>query len=465
MKQKKQFKRYIPALLMGELNKLTYGRKDDLYVIIDLIHRKEIYFKSDYQNKYGFTEIPLQQFKELVPSCVHLKNGIDFLVDNKLLMKNNYYSIGVKSKSYRIPREYLGKTVPVIIEDVNINKRISAQIVKNKRSRVKNLEFAKTAYFKTFKVDIDGATQLITEKIVSEIKRLCFNLNINFSQSDIIDIIECRKGHEKKRLTLLLQDEKKEIDNIIHRYMVYSTRINAINDGFLFFRRNKTNGRLDSNLTSLPSFLRPFLISDEKLMNLDIKNSQPYFLYTLIWNNPDINQDELKLYSELVINGKFYEYLIEQYKKHTGYDRYRNQMKDMLFKIFYSKTTSYSNYKSFFGTIFPTIMEYINQTNFDKHNTLSIQLQSKESFTILDIIMPLLEAQNIRPYTIHDSFICKESEAIQIKEIFNSKLIELYGRAPAMHLDFLIVESEDDDIISSFDSLIEDIDSQQETEN
>ena len=36
--------------------------------------------------------------------------------------------------------------------------------------------------------------------------------------------------------------------------MLYNIRINAINDGFLFFKRNDTNGRLDSNLTSLPSF-------------------------------------------------------------------------------------------------------------------------------------------------------------------------------------------------------------------
>src|ERR1700744_1621553 len=113
MKQSKQFKRYIPFLLKNVLDQLTYNRKDDLYVILDLIHRKEVYYKSDYQNRYGFTEISLAQFKELIPSSNNLNAGIQFLIDNKLLLRNDYFILGVKPKSYKIPREYLSKTIPV----------------------------------------------------------------------------------------------------------------------------------------------------------------------------------------------------------------------------------------------------------------------------------------------------------------------------------------------------------------
>lgn len=72
--------------------------------------------------------------------------------------------------------------------------------------------------------------------------------------------------------------------------------------------------------------------------------------------------------------------------------------------------------------------------------------------------MPLLDKQGIRPYTIHDSFVCKESEAIQLKEIFTSKLTQLYGIAPALHLDYLIpTELLEDDTITDFDTFLDEL--------
>lgn len=138
----------------------------------------------------------------------------------------------------------------------------------------------------------------------------------------------------------------------MHRYMIYTTRINAINDGFLFFKRNNTNGRLNTNLTSLPSFLRPFLISSEKLMHLDIKNSQPYFLYTCIKDNQDIDKEELDRFGKLVVDGTLYEFLTVEYKKQTGYNRTRMQMKKALYKIFFSKVKSFGHLTAFLEDIF-----------------------------------------------------------------------------------------------------------------
>jgi hypothetical protein len=458
VKKQKQFNRYIPILVKEKLDKLNYNRIDDLYVIIDLIHRKEIYFKSDYQDKYGYTEIALSQFKELIPSSNQLNNGIQFLIDNHLIKRNEYYVIGAKAKSYKIPREFLGRCVPVVIQDKNINKRIAAQIIKYKKSKAKNLEFAQTDYFKTFRIDIEKANKEILTKTKEAIKSLSYRLNINLSDNDIISIINCDKGHETKRMLMLLVDKNKELESIMHRYMIYTTRINAINDGFLFFKRNNTNGRLDTNLTSLPSFLRPFLISSEKLMHLDIKNSQPYFLYTCIKDNQAINKEELDRFGKLVVDGTLYEFLTVEYKKQTGYNRTRMQMKKALYKIFFSKVKSFGHLKAFFGGYFPTVMQYVNDINKQCNSTLAKLLQSKESYTVLDVIMPLLDKQGIRPYTIHDSFVCKESEAMQLKEIFTTKLTQLYGIAPALHLDYLIpTELLEDDTITDFDTFLDEL--------
>lgn len=451
MNKKKQFNRYIPIPIKLELDKLDHTRKDNLYTIIDLINRKEIYFKSDLQKKYGFTEISLAQFKELLPSSDNLNSDLDFLIEEGFIRRNNFYTIGFQSKGYKISSEYLGKSIGIKIQNENINKRISKQIDKNKRMKVKNLEFAKTQYFKNFKIDIQGANDAILEKAIAEISDLCNTLNLRFQRKDFIDIIECTPNSSKNRGQILIRKEGKELLNILHRYMVYSTRINAINDGFLFFKRNKTNGRLDSNLTSLPSFLRKFIVSDEPLMNIDIKNSQPYFFYTLIKNKPEIEKGELEKYKKLVISGELYECLKNEFNLMNTKSFSREQIKKMLFKIFYSKSNSFLKYKEFFGSIFPTIMEYITNTNSKNHNTLAIQLQTIESFTILDLIMPLLEKEGIRPYTIHDSFVCKQSESDKIKEIFNSKFTELYDALPSLHEDFIDLIEEEDSEISVWD--------------
>jgi|GEM_PF-3025831 hypothetical protein len=457
MKQR-QFNRYVPKLIKDELDLITYKRKDNLYTIIDLIHRKEIYYKTDLQKKYGFTQISKKQFKQLIPSSDNLQQDLQFLIDKGLILKNKYYVSGKESQRYKIPSEYLGARVGLTITNKNINNRIWKQILAAKRRRVKSLEFAKTEYFKTFKLDFNGAEKAILDKAMDEIKALCLKVKLTLREREIRDIIECTNDYKKYRAMIFCKGKADELNDILHRYMIYSTRLSCIKDGFLFFKRNKTNGRLDTNLTSLPSFLRPFIISSEKLMSIDVKNSQPYFLYTQIKDRPEIDKTEFAKYAELVISGTLYEFLMEKYNANTRWERNRDQIKEMLCKIFYSKTSSFPAYKSFFGSLFPTIMNYINITNSVDNSTLANKLCSIESNAILDVIMPLLEQKGIRPFTIHDSFVCKESEANTIQEIFNTKLTEMYGIPPKLKIEYINeLEEEIDDPILDWDKFIEEI--------
>ncbi|MDP2685928.1 MAG: hypothetical protein Q8O62_01825 [Aequorivita sp.] len=224
-------------------------------------------------------------------------------------------------------------------------------------------------------------------------------------------------------------------------------QVQSINEGYLFFKRNKTNGRLDTNLTSLPGYLKQFIINtkNENLVHLDIKNSQPFFFYTLLKNNKSVEPLELERYKNLILTGNLYEYLIEEYLKvsdsktfkYLEQEEKRNYIKKLLFKIFYSKVNSFKKQKDFFGGLFPTIMEVINEKNLSVHNTLAIELQTMESFTIIDKLLINLQEKNILPLTIHDSFLCSESEIdIVLKEI-NNVFTNLYGCVPQLHYDVI----------------------------
>lgn len=451
MKIAKNEYRYVTQPILDYILKTDYKRKDDLYCIIDLIYRKQIYFKTELQRRYGFIEIPRSSFKKLIPRTNYINEGLDFLVDNGLIKRNDFYKYGTdpQAKGYKIMTEYLGSKVPVEITDLKINKRIKEIKLSARKKRVKNLEFFKSKYYKNFKIDFDGAMSAITEKAIFEISELCKKINYDITPERILDLIECKINNTMDRI-IITQRCGYELHNILHRLMVHQQQVYAIHDGYLFFKRNSTNGRLDTNLTSLPSYLRKFLKSDEKLFSLDIKNSQPFFLYTKLLNENCIDSEELKLYGDLVVGGRLYEYLVKDFFG-VDYDsldekdqmKIRDKSKINLFRILYSKTTSFTNIKQIFGNRFPTIMNYINEVNFVKNNTLAVQLQERESLTVLDMVMVRLQEKNINPFTIHDSFLVSESELAVVRETLIDVCMEMYGIAPQLHEKGLLEENID----------------------
>jgi hypothetical protein len=446
----KQENRYLPSTLLTLIQKCDYKRKDDLYCIVDLIYRKQITYKTELQKKYGFAQIHRNSFMKFIADPHNIKAGIDYLASNQFIIKNDFYKFGLTkgegvAKAYKIADEYLGSKVSVLITDKNINLKIAKQKLEARKIKVKNLEFAKSKYYKNLKIDREAAINATIEKAKIDIKDLCLYMGLSINEEAILNIINCTNDYRLDRVLIITQEKGKELHNILHRLMVHQQQIYSISDGNLFFKRNETNGRLDTNLTSLPSYLRKFIQSDENLFNLDITNSQPYFLYTKLINETMIDKKELDYYGKLVVSGQLYEFLGAKYYEEFGREKNRGQIKKMLFGIFYSKVISYPKEKTFFTKFFPTIMDYINMVNNTlKHNDLAIAMQERESMTVLDIVMPKLKELNIKPYTIHDSFIITESELPIVKEIFLSTCIELFGIAPQLHTTRLVDEIVDE---------------------
>jgi hypothetical protein len=339
----------------------------------------------------------------------------------------------------------MSKTVPVEITDRNINKRIEKQFARYRENKDVSIRFAKSRYLKQFKMDVPKALKAIEDKTVEDLMVFFKMHNMNCTRQDAIELLDCTERVKYLRASILIGSTRNEFLNIIHRSIIHTMRVNAINDGALYFKRNATNGRLDSNLTSLPSYLRKYLISSEPLVYLDIKNSQPFFLYTLLLNKPYVEEDELSRFGQLSVDGTLYDHRVKEYKRINARTRTRDQMKRMTYRILFSKVDSFLPQKTFFGELFPTIMAHINRCNADRHNTLAIALQTNESTCVLDKVMPALNEKGIVPFTIHDGFICKKSETPALMEVFNSILSDMYGFVPSLHvIDLLDYEEKDE---------------------
>ena len=56
--------------------------------------------------------------------------------------------------------------------------------------------------------------------------------------------------------------------------------------------------------------------------------------------------------------------------------------------------------------------------------------------------MPALMAMDIIPYTIHDSFICKDFEVESIVNTIKQQTMNAYGYSPHLHIDCISREEE-----------------------
>jgi hypothetical protein len=184
------------------------------------------------------------------------------------------------------------------------------------------------------------------------------------------------------------------------------------------FHTDRSN-RIHTNLTNIKSDFRRFLsVQGEKLGQVDIKNSQPLFLYLVIKDNPEIPDCEKQEYRQLVEEGRFYEMFIE--KLNLAVDQ-RKEVKKMTYKyIFYGENRNVDNrYLTLFREKFPNIMEFINQIKKPDYKQFAILLQRAESRFVIGKVVPefLQRHSTAQEFinTIHDSIVVKASKLDEAK--------------------------------------------------
>jgi len=409
-------KRYIPEKVYNEIQKLNHNCKDDLYVVCDMIYRATIYKKEnkDYSNQ--FIDIPEHYFSDLIQRHSTLKEAKDLLKQNNIIECDNTYSKkGGKALGYKFKDNLMSKLINIDIEKKTLSKRII--INKNERNNLvsDSIKLYRDYFISTFKIDYEKAIQHLNnwyDISTTNINSLLCSNNLN-----------------------------PEWIKIVNKYNHLFISLNAINDGDLYFRKNKTNGRIDTNLTSLKSEYKQFILSKEPLYQIDICNSQPFILYlyinSLLCSNnlTTKQQSEIDKYGDWTSSGLFYEMFEKAYFNNTGKTLTRKEIKDMMFCIFYSKNGSYRKEKNIFNTIFPTIMDVIEKQKEKQHNQFAINLQKYESKICIDIICKELDGEGIEYYTIHDAWIVKGEDINKTKNIIMEKFYKHLYRRPELKIE------------------------------
>ena len=214
--------------------------------------------------------------------------------------------------------------------------------------------------------------------------------------------------------------------------MYYKNSIDRLKYNSLDAKRNKTNNRLDTNLTNMASILVDEICLQNDLIQIDLSNSQFVLLTNLLQSH--LNSSDYKLFKELSVSGKLYDYIASSLSLKSA-----KNGKSLMFEVMFSSRRNNSAYKKKIKELFPSVVGWIDDyKKAHGDNQFSIMLQRIESDLFIDKILKRLKKLKFFCLTKHDSLIIKRSdyEAILaiVKEEFSKigleytlKITNLYG--------------------------------------
>ncbi|NMB82015.1 MAG: hypothetical protein GYA14_09370 [Ignavibacteria bacterium] len=395
-------KAYIP----NNLNLGAEKHRDKYYYIIRLIYYGRIFDKRNI--KHSFISLN-GQFLHKVLGGNYIKY-LRWLIDSGIIESDKHYEPNKKSIGYRLTEKYRNEK----FRKVEItNKRLIEKIEKLKVQHEQSISNPTLIYLikclKSIKLDFDGANNWLVQNI-SEIN--------NYEYSNATSSID----------------------------LLYS------NDSH--FTVSSLTGRFYSTVTNLKKELRPFLkYNGQSLVEVDIANSQPFFLNfllidyysnnnSLIKSYSDIKYisydtknnlpDDSKKYIDLTSKGVFYEYLMEAF----NYSGDRDKFKKMLFaRVYYNDTLKGGREEWFlFQDLFPSVAEVITHHKKENYKNLAIMLQIAESDMMIYKIVPKLIEKIIYALTIHDSYLVIENDSAEVKKIILNEFKNLYGLIPFVRI-------------------------------
>jgi len=431
MRKSKHIILYLPTLIISEIDKFIETNPPNFkyhkvyfYYLIHQLTVKQIHHKND-----EFVSYNMNYLKKVTVS--NIDRYITFLRKGEFIISDGTYIPKIKRYKYQINEKFIDDVTKIKLD---VDSKLSIKVIKElylKKSHYNRLEpHLKLMYNELMKMEFD---------------------------------------YEKAKCWIEKNATKKQ-------KLSYFVSINQIEDKRLrYFKRNKTNKRLDTNVTNLKSDLRQFLIGD--YVSVDLKNSQPFILgifldvilnervtlcpylqLIIIYKTFGIkrikgflnfrqNQEKsimanFNMYFNSVTEGVFYETFIDRYIGNVS----RNDVKDIMFKVLFSKNEIYKDHSKFipfkkekevFESVYTFIYQAVKSLKTRDNAIMPVYLQKIESYLFIDIISKELVENGIIPLTIHDSVIVKIKDQAKTIEIMSDIFKNQIGIIPKFKVENL----------------------------
>ena len=263
-----------------------------------------------------------------------------------------------------------------------------------------------------------------------------------------------------------------------HDEVVYNSNLASgirIENNDIFYTVDRTSGRFHSNLTNLPKYLRKCIrIKNTPLVNIDIKNCQPY-LSTILLTHPNKvcnltkntsfalmlqslnipNTQDVNKYISLAVSGELYEYLMDEFAK-EGLVLNRSETKSQVLRILFARNRLPQDEvnrkaRQIFISRFPKVHRVFSKIRgsdkgdkFVSFKRFAILLQRIESHLILDVIIKRInkERPEIIAVTVHDSIMteAKATSISYVQNVMKEELTRFVGFEPKLALEGILEE-------------------------
>ena len=437
----------IPPTIVKKIQDLTLSKKDKCNCF-NFIHLMIYYSLINHQSIFDYVEVPTDVIKNKINH--HYNRWMKVVLENGILVRD-YYEVGVKSYSYRLNPILLLNSFDYLFGSnrsysfsasyyknnaasnsfaCNSNKLIKpyplcSSLFKNWKSKSKNenkyLEWFSND-FQKLNIDYDNFNQVLEKRLLQvedEIKDEVVNnpqQNIKYRVLGVGDqyysntyLLGSQLIKKAKELKFKIIQTKKgvylddlsrfTIKRMISVYTADNMSLEMIKSGYLMASRNKTNNRLDTNLTNLPSEYCNSIMKSNNMIQIDLSNSQ--FSFLSWWLSKHLDSDDFILFENLSYEGKLYNYI----QKELGLTS-REKTKRILFYIFFSSNEINNSKKDYLRKRFPSVIEWVDEyKSLNNHKTFCIELQRMESNFFIDNIYEILKKLGYVCFTKHDSII------------------------------------------------------------
>jgi hypothetical protein len=310
--------------------------------------------------KDKFIQMPANDIKKILGG--NYKNYLIYMIDNDIIRINNSYRTGDFTKRYKINQDRISE-INLLLNTLTETEIITPGLNK---------------YY---------------EYVINCTKKITINY------ADAINYV-----NKSKILNNTL--ESKEL-------LMYS--INSIRNNN-FFAKVDSRGRLYTNIVNLKREVRRehLRLDGEKLKEVDITNSQCYFLH--LWMKEMNIIDEL--FAEDVINGNIYVKIMNYFNLN------KKEAKTKVYVFIFGKNYRIDN---FFKTTYPNVCKFLKdrKKELSSYKEVSHILQKKEAEFMFNVITKILMEKNIEFTTIHDAVLVKEINYNKVNDIMNIELKKL----------------------------------------
>lgn len=370
----------------------------------------------------GSTPLVMTYLKKLVPQG---DKYLYWLMELGVVERSGYYEPGKSSYCYNFKDKYFSNYVSFTLDNAKLIYRLE---------RVRE--------------SLTNKNQKITGGFAGQIKYLK-KLTI---EPEALEFIAANYTHDTN-----------QFNNI------FASAYRIMN-GDISYKVDCTSGRFHSNVTNMARVLTPFLrVDGEPLVNVDVKNSQPY-LSTILLTNPGkvsfltqnhafamllqslkvYEKEDVKNYIRMAVSGELYECLMSEFEK-DGLLLSRSATKEQVLRILFARNRMPKDgtnrlARQIFKRLFPTVYRIFNKIRgrergdkFTSFKRFSILLQTIESHVMDQKVLKRInkELSCVIRLTKHDSIMTGllTNKAEEVSRIMADEFEKFVGYTPKIKIE------------------------------